>query len=211
MYDQPLTIIDVETTGGSPYFSRIIEIGIIRVEHGEVMREYKTFLNPEVPIPEFITEMTGIGDQDVAEAPLFADVADDILELFEDAVFVAHNVEFDYSFLREEFRRIGYQFTLDRLCTVRLSRVLFPEHKRHNLTAIIERFEFVCENRHRAFDDAKILWDFLQMLPAKFETDRISTAMKRTLQRIPPAQQRKMPVVEEPEVTYVPEEQSLEL
>jgi DNA polymerase-3 subunit epsilon len=209
MHDKPLTIIDVETTGGSPYFSRVIEIGIIRIEHGEIVQEYKSLLNPESPIPEFITAMTGIRDEDVAGAPLFAEVADEILTLFEDSIFVAHNVEFDYSFLKEEFRRIGYQFNLDRLCTVRLSRVLFPEQRHHNLTALIERFEFACENRHRAFDDAKVLWDFLQLLPTKFEAERITTAIQRTLHRIPPSKQKKMPAIEKSKLIYVPEGEPL--
>lgn len=158
------TIIDVETTGGSPFFSRIIEVGLLRVERGEVVEQYQTLLNPGKEIPEFITKITGIKDKDVKNAPMFEDVADDLLAKFEDAIFVAHNVAFDYGFIKEEYRRLGYGFNMDRLCTVRLSRALFKEHKRHNLGVIIERYGFETKNRHRAFDDAKVLWDFLQMV-----------------------------------------------
>lgn len=158
------TIIDVETTGGSPYFSRIIEVGLLRVEKGEVIEQFQSLINPGVEIPEFITKMTGIENRAVKNAPAFEEIADDLLAKFENAIFVAHNVAFDYGFIKEEYRRLGYGFNLDRLCTVRLSRALFKEHKRHNLSALIERYGFEMKNRHRAFDDAKVLWDFLQMV-----------------------------------------------
>ncbi len=158
------TIIDVETTGGSPFFSRIIEIGLLRVEKGELVEQFQTLVNPGVEIPEFITKMTGIDNKAVSTAPTFEEIADELLAKFEDAIFVAHNAAFDYGFIKEEYRRLGYGFNLDRLCTVRLSRALFKEYKRHNLSVLIERYGFEMKNRHRAFDDAKVLWDFLQML-----------------------------------------------
>ncbi len=164
MTDKTFTIVDVETTGASPLSGRIIEIGLIRVSNGEVTHTYKSLLNPAEPIPAFITDMTGIQDQDVLSAPTFENIADELLELFEGAVFVAHNAQFDYSFLQSEFKRVGYEFILPRLCTVQLSRAVYPEHRRHNLTALIERHGFACESRHRAYDDALVLWQFLQML-----------------------------------------------
>lgn len=175
--EKNFTIVDVETTGGSPFFNRVIEIGLLRVEKGEVVERYQTLLNPEMPIPEFITKMTGITQEEVDAAPTFAELADEILAKFEDAIFVAHNSQFDYGFLKEEFRRLGYGFTMPQLCTVKLSRALYKEHKRHNLSIIIERYGFECENRHRAFDDAKVLWDFL--LHAKKDID--SEIFQKTL------------------------------
>lgn len=175
------TIVDVETTGGSPFFSRIIEVGLLRVEHGEVVEEFQTLINPGQEIPEFITKMTGIQDRDVATAPTFAEIADELITKFEDSVFVAHNVNFDYGFIKEEYRRLGYGFIADRLCTVRLSRSLYKEHKRHNLGEIIERFGFNTINRHRAFDDAKVLWDFLQHIKTEFEPDVVAKTMKQIL------------------------------
>ncbi|QQS22815.1 3'-5' exonuclease [bacterium] len=177
--EQNFTIVDVETTGGSPFFSRIIEIGLLRIERGEVVEQFQTLINPKQEIPEFITRMTGISDQDVANAPLFEDIAEDLLAKFEDAIFVAHNVTFDYNFLREEFRKADLAFNLDRMCTVRLSRALYKEHKRHNLSAIIERYNFECANRHRAFDDAKVLWDFLQHSAREVDGETLLKAMKQ--------------------------------
>jgi len=179
--ERNFTIVDIETTGGSPFFSRIIEVGLLRIEHGEVVEEFQTLVNPGQEIPEFITKMTGIQDKDVAIAPTFAEIADDLISKFEDAVFVAHNANFDYGFIKEEFRRLNYGFGTDRLCTVRLSRALYKEHKRHNLSELIERFQFKIANRHRAFDDAKVLWDFLQLIHKQFEPAVVEKAMKQVL------------------------------
>lgn len=179
--ERNLTIVDVETTGGSPFFSRIIEVGLLRVEHGEVVEEFQTLVNPGQEIPDFITKMTGISDRDVATAPTFAEIAEELITKFEDAVFVAHNANFDYGFIKEEFRRLNYGFVTDRLCTVRLSRNLYKEHKKHNLSELIERFQFQVAKRHRAFDDAKVLWDFLQLIYRQFEPSVVEKAMKQVL------------------------------
>lgn len=173
------TIVDVETTGGSPFFSRIIEVGLLRVEQGVIVEQFQTLINPEQEIPEFISRMTGITDRQVVSKPKFSDIAEDLLTKFKDAIFVAHNVSFDYGFLKEEFRRAGLIFNTDRLCTVRLSRALYTEHKHHNLTAIIERYNIECSNRHRAFDDAKVLWDFLQLSAQNVEPEVFVKAMKQ--------------------------------
>lgn len=178
---QNYTIVDLETTGGSPYFNRIIEIGLLRVEHGEVVEEFQTLVNPGQEIPEFITKMTGIHDRDVVVAPTFAEIVGELISKFEDAVFVAHNANFDYGFIKEEFRRLNYGFVADRLCTVRLSRSLYKEYKRHNLSELIKRFQFKVANRHRAFDDAKVLWDFLQLIHKQFEPSVVEKAMKQVL------------------------------
>ncbi len=170
MFDKNnFTIVDVETTGANAYFGRVIEIGLLRVEKGEVVETYQTLLNPDQPLPEFITKITGIEDYELINQPRFEDIAEDLLAKFEDAIFVAHNAQFDYSFLKEEFRRVGLAFNLDRLCTVKLSRAVFKNYKRHNLTEIIERHGFICENRHRAFDDAKVLWDLMQLIQKETE------------------------------------------
>lgn len=181
LHDKNFTIVDVETTGGSPFFNRVIEIGLLRVEKGEVVEEYQTLFNPDMVVPEFITKMTGISDEAVALAPRFEDIAEEILSKFEGNIFVAHNSQFDYGFLKEEFRRSGFAFTVPQLCTVRLSRALYKEHRRHNLTTIIERYGFACENRHRAFDDAKVLWDFLQHAHANINAEELQKAFRAVL------------------------------
>lgn len=178
MQDKILTIVDVETTGASSLFGRVIEIGLLRVEHGEVVKTYKTLINPGEPIPEFISDMTGIRDIDVLTAPAFEEVADDLLELFEGSTFVAHNAPFDYSFLKSEFERLGYGFTLPRLCTVQLSRAVYPEYKHHNLSSFIERHGFDCKSRHRAFDDAEVLWQFLKMLEFTLSAEELDRHIK---------------------------------
>ncbi len=205
MNEQTLTIIDVETTGGSSYFSRVIEIGAIRVERGEVTATYQTLLNPGEPIPSFITKLTGISDKDVAAAPSFDEVKDEVLALFEGSTFVAHNAPFDYGFIKEEFRRLGYGFTVDTLCSVRLSRALFPEHKRHNLDEIIKRFAITCEQRHRALDDASVVWEFMQRLETEFPSTKIAKALKQATSRRMKTPQRAAPEKTSPgNVIYEP-------
>ncbi len=200
--DKNLTIVDVETTGGSPFFNRIIEIGLLRIEKGEVVEEFQSFLNPGMAIPEFITKMTGISDDHVMGAPSFEELADEIISKFEGNIFVAHNSQFDYGFLQEEFRRIGYGFDMEQLCTVKLSRALYPEHKRHNLTELIERFKFECNNRHRAFDDAKVLWDFLQHVHANLPQKQLDAAFRKLLRKPRTPKGFKPPKIKEGELVY---------
>lgn len=156
-----LAIVDVETSG-TGYDDRVIEIGILRIENGVCTETYKTFLNPERELSVWITRLTGITNADVETAPHFADVADDVARLLRGAIFVAHNVAFDYAFIKGEFARIDRFFEAQCLCTVRLSRLLSPRARRHNLSAVIKRHKLTCESRHRAFDDAHALWQFMQ-------------------------------------------------
>lgn len=202
MLDQKnFTIVDIESTGGSPFFSRIIEVGLLRIERGEVVEEYQTLIDPGVEIPDFITKMTGISAKQLVGKPTFVDIAEDLLSKFEGSIFVAHNVNFDYGFLKEEFRRAGLVFNVDRLCTVRLSRALYKEHKHHNLSAIIERYNFECQNRHRAFDDAKVLWDFLQLSHRQIEPQEFN---KGLLQAITKTRSVKPQLIID-ELTYEPD------
>lgn len=162
MGHRPMVFLDIETTGGSPLASRITEIGAIRVENDRVVGTFNQLVNPEQPVPYFITKMTGIRDDMLWEAPLFRGIADD-LELFLDgSIFIAHNVNFDYSFIKAAYSDIGTRFNMDRLCTARLSRKLYPDQPRHNLDTIIAQHGFKVKDRHRALDDAKVLFDFYQ-------------------------------------------------
>jgi DNA polymerase-3 subunit epsilon len=156
-----LVFVDLETTGGNPAHHRITEIGIVRVTNGELVDEWSSLVNPECLIPSYIEAFTGITNEMVAGAPRFADIAAAVLEkLGGGAVFVAHNARFDYSFLRSEFRRLDRHFAAKVLCTVKLSRRLFPEYARHNLDAVMERNGLTCTARHRALGDARVLCDF---------------------------------------------------
>jgi len=162
MMHRPLVFLDIETTGGSPLGSRITEIGALRVENGKVVGTFNQLVNPEQHVPSFITKMTGINDDMLWDAPLFRGIADDLEVFLDGAIFIAHNVNFDYSFIKAAYQEIGNKFNMDRLCTARLSRRLYPDQRRHNLDTIIERHGFVVKDRHRALDDATVLHQFYE-------------------------------------------------
>ncbi|HTL39297.1 MAG TPA: exonuclease domain-containing protein [Methylomirabilota bacterium] len=163
-----LAFVDVETTGGSALYSRILEIAIIRVENGKITRKFSTVVDPDTHIPEPIKNLTGITDAEVARAPSFYDISREVQEILRGCVFVAHNVRFDYSFIKAEFGRLNMKFQAKQLCTVKLSRKLFPEHPRHNLDAVMQRHNLECEHRHRALDDALVIYNFFQLAEKQF-------------------------------------------
>ncbi|WP_146033856.1 3'-5' exonuclease, partial [Burkholderia humptydooensis] len=132
--DTPLAFVDLETTGGSAAEHRITEIGVVVVNASHVST-WTTLVDPRQPIPPFIQQLTGITDAMVRGAPTFADIASALFERLDGKLFVAHNVSFDRGFLRAEFERAGVAFNPDVLCTVRLSRALFPRESRHGLDA----------------------------------------------------------------------------
>ncbi len=146
-------IIDVETTGGSAKYERITEIAIVLHDGDKVVDTFATLLNPERSIPWQITQITGITDEMVANAPKFFEVAKQIVQLTEGKIFVAHNVTFDYSFVREEFMRLGYDFQRRQLCTVRLARKVFPGLSSYSLSNLKKHFQIYAEKSHRALDD----------------------------------------------------------
>lgn len=174
-------VIDTETTGMKAAYSKIMDIAIIRVEKGRVVERYETFLNPLCHIPFMIQTITGIRPEDVKEAPLFSDVAYDISRILHGAVFVAHNVSFDYAFIKEEFKRVGISYDAPKLCSVQLSRALFPEEKRHNLDAIIERFNIRIKKRHRAMPDTKAVLSFFKTIEKEVEKEKIKSTIKKLI------------------------------
>jgi DNA polymerase-3 subunit epsilon len=176
-----LAFVDLETTGGNAAHHRITEVGIVRVRDGRLVEEWSSLVNPECRIPGYIEEFTGISNEMVANAPRFADLASIIAEKLDGAVFVAHNARFDYSFLRTEFRRIDRRFSARVVCTVKLSRRLFPEEARHNLDAVMQRHELACTARHRALGDARVLWDFWSKLCRDLPAARLGAAVEMLL------------------------------
>jgi DNA polymerase III subunit epsilon len=146
-------IIDVETTGGAAQYERITEIAIVLHDGNAVVDQYSTLLNPERSIPWNITQLTGITDEMVAKAPKFYEVAKKIVEMTTDCVFVAHNVSFDYSFLEEEFKRLGYVFSRKKMCTVRMARKTFPGLPSYSLSNLKKHFGIRADKSHRALDD----------------------------------------------------------
>jgi DNA polymerase-3 subunit epsilon len=185
-----LAFVDLETTGGNAACDRITEIGIVRVQNGELIEEWSSLVNPECRISPYIEAFTGISSEMVADAPLFADVASTVFEKLRGAVFIAHNARFDHSFLRAEFRKVGMAYSADALCTVKLSRRLFPEHVRHNLDVVIERHALSCSARHRALGDAKVLWDLWCKLQREIPADVFAAAAAHAVLSVPklPAQ-----------------------
>ncbi len=162
--ERKYAIVDIETTGGLVKRDKITEIAIVLHDGHKVIDQYQTLINPERSIPSFITDMTGITDKMVADAPLFCEVAKEIVLRTEGAIFVAHNARFDYGFLREEFSRLGYAYTRKQLCTVRLSRKLLPQLKSHSLDSLIRHYGLNVDNRHRALDDALATADIFQRM-----------------------------------------------
>lgn len=178
-----IAFVDIETTGCSPNYDRIIEIGILRVENNKLVEKYQTLVNPEVHLSSFITNLTGIKTEDLENAPLFENIKEDVQNILEGCVFIAHNVRFDYGFIKQELKRFGYLYSSKMLCTARLSRTLYPQHLHHSLDSLILRHKFTCKRRHRAFDDAKILWDFYQTLHHQFNAEILTKAINKVMKK----------------------------
>ncbi len=187
-YRGPMVFVDVETDGMNYVNGHVIEVAAIRVENGQITDEFKSLINPGKEIPRFITGITGIKTSDVAGAPYFDRVADRLYEVMEGALFVAHNVRFDFSFLKSEFRRVGMDFSPRLFCTVRLSRALYPEQRSHKLASLIERHGLSFTDRHRAYDDAHALWQFVQIVVRDFTPEDVTVAFKKQqkYQALPP-------------------------
>lgn len=162
MNHRPLILIDIETTGASSVYGRITEIAAIRVENMEIVATFSSLINPGQNLPPFITRLTGITDEMLWSAPVFKTVAEEFIEFMQGGIFIAHNVGFDYRFIKQEYKRLGVDFKMDRLCSVRLSRKLYPEHRRHNLDSVIDRLGLSVKNRHRALDDAEVIYKLLK-------------------------------------------------
>ena len=148
------SIIDIETTGGSPKTEKITEIAVFIHDGINVVDEFCTLVNPEKRIPGFITGITGISDEMVAGAPKFYEVARKIVEITENKIFVAHNAAFDYGFICEEFRQLGFAYERNKLCTVKLSRKLIPGFRSYSLGKLCSELNIRITNRHRARGDA---------------------------------------------------------
>ena len=148
-------IVDIETTGGQPAQDRITEIAVFLHDGHRVLDSYTTLINPERLIPAHIQRLTGITNEMVQDAPRFPEVARKLVEFTEGCVFVAHNVRFDYSFLKKGFADLGYTYSRKTLCTVRLSRALLPGLPSYSLGKLCQSIAIPLENRHRAFGDAE--------------------------------------------------------
>lgn len=182
-------MLDLETTGGNAVHDRITEIAAVRMEHGREVARWSTLVNPGVRIPPFIQNLTGITDAMVEDAPAFADVAETLLAMLEGAVLVAHNVRFDHGFLLNELARLDIALKVRTLCTVRLSRKLYPQHKGHGLDAILRRHGLHTQSRHRAMGDVEVVLAWLNIAAQELGTltlQREATALLQGSASLPP-------------------------
>ena len=182
-FPDKMVILDCETTGGKATFHRITEIGLLIVEQGKIVERWQQLINPEAHIPPEIQRLTGITPDMVRDAPTFADIAAALMQRLEGYVVVAHNARFDYGFLKNEFARTDTAYSTSPLCSVKLSRRLYPQYKSHSLSAIIKRFDFSIENRHRALDDAQMVWQLFLKASNEFDNDTIHAACSHVLKR----------------------------
>ncbi len=148
-------IVDIETTGGYASANGITEIAVYIHDGDKVVRHFETLINPQQSIPKYIVALTGIDNYMVADAPAFEEVADILFELLNDNVFVAHNVNFDYSFVKHHLKAAGFELTAKKLCTVRLGRKVFPGLPSYSLGNLCRSLQLPLDNRHRAGGDAK--------------------------------------------------------
>ena len=188
MIPERLVFLDLETTGINPLHDRIIEVGLCEVVRGEIVEEWATLVNPQKPISTFIESITGITTSMVENAPIFGEIADKLNEKLSGKVLVAHNARFDYGFLKNEFRRLEIPFQQKTLCTVKLSRELYPQHSKHNLDALIERHGLNVSNRHRALGDVRITWEFFEKTRLEFPAEILGQAIQKQLKQpsLPP-------------------------
>ncbi|MFZ5484558.1 MAG: exonuclease domain-containing protein [Pseudomonadota bacterium] len=182
-----LAFVDLETTGANPVEDRITEIGIVSVT-GNVVERWSQLVNPGCRIPGFIETLTGIRNDMVADAPGFEAIADQVAQRLAGRTFIAHNARFDYGFLKNAYKRLGRTFQADVICTVKLSRQLFPQFPKHNLDSLIVRHGLVTEDRHRALADAELIHQFWQQLHATPGTEALEHALRQQLKRpsLPP-------------------------
>lgn len=171
-------VVDLETTGGTAEVGRITEIGIVLLDDCAVVKTYSALVDPGMPIQPFVQNLTGITDEMVRGKPQFASIAEEVAELLQDRIFVAHNVQYDIKFMRTELRRACIKIDPPRLCTVKISRRFFPglpSYSLHKLTESLELPEF---NHHRALDDAMAAAEILKLAYNKVGPDRLLKEVK---------------------------------
>lgn len=166
-------VVDIETSGGRAQVDKITEIAIYIHDGEKIVDEFSTLINPESYIPPFITRLTGINNDMVATAPKFYEVAKKIVLMTEGRLFVAHNAPFDYRFIQEEFKRLGYNYQRQTMCTVRMSRKIIPGMGSYSLGNLCQTLGITINNRHRAAGDALATTKLLELLLLKTENKLI--------------------------------------
>lgn len=169
--DLDFVVVDVEATGAKTPPNRLIELGAYRIRGGRIVDKFHSLVNPEIPIPRFVASLTGISNDMVRDAPVFADVAPKWLDFVSDSVLIAHNAPFDTSFLNHEISRVypGHRMMNPHLCTVRLSRRALPDLSNHRLDTIATHFSIPIASRHRAGSDALATAEIFILLLTELE------------------------------------------
>jgi DNA polymerase III subunit epsilon len=175
-----LAFVDIETTGSHFDRDRITEIGVISLTESGV-ENWDSLINPGTSIPENIQTLTGINHEMVRDAPSFDEIAHELHDVLSEKIFVAHNARFDFGFIKASFKRLGIEFKPKVLCTVQLSRALFPEYPRHNLDSIIQRLNLSVTSRHRALGDADLLLQFWQKCVQQFGLERLEGELQHLI------------------------------
>ncbi|MBL4679024.1 MAG: GIY-YIG nuclease family protein [Mucilaginibacter sp.] len=180
-------IVDIETTGGHASANGITEVAICIHDGKKITRRFETLVNPQRDIPVYISALTGITNDMVQKAPLFEDVAAEIFHLLKGQIFVAHNVNFDYSFLRYHLNAAGYEMNLNKLCTVRLGRKIMPGLMSYSLGKLCTHLGIANNARHRAMGDAEATTQLFSILMSRDSDNHISKALKQNSkeQRLP--------------------------
>ncbi len=173
-------IVDIETTGGYAAANGITEIAVYIHDGERVVKHFETLINPQRDIPRFITGLTGIDDDMVADAPAFDEVADVLFDLLNDKIFIAHNVNFDYSFLKHHFKEAGYELTAKKLCTVRLTKKVFPDLPSYSLGNLCRLLQLPIKNRHRAGGDAMATVKLFERCLANNGNEHIEQMLKKS-------------------------------
>lgn len=173
-------IVDIETTGGYASANGITEISVFVHDGNRVIKHFETLINPQQNIPRFITSLTGIDNAMVADAPTFDEIADVLFEILNGNVFIAHNVNFDYSFIKHQLKQSGYDLTAKKLCTVRLGRKVFPGLPSYSLGNLCRSLKINIENRHRAGGDAKATVKLFEYMLANGAQAYIDQMLKRS-------------------------------
>jgi DNA polymerase-3 subunit epsilon len=181
-------VVDIETTGSFAAANGITEIAIVIHDGEQVLNFYESLVNPHVPIPYFIQRLTGIDNAMVANAPSFSEIAGQVYELLQDKVFVAHNVNFDYSFVKHHLQSAGYDLSTKKLCTVRLARKVLPGLNGYSLGKLTQRLNITHANHHRAGGDALATADLLAIITRNDKEGAIATMLKgrNSEQYLPP-------------------------
>ncbi|WP_432670879.1 exonuclease domain-containing protein [Flavobacterium sp. SM2513] len=188
MKNQEYAIVDIETTGGNATHSKITEIAIIIYNGEQIIDRWESLVNPEKEIPPAIFALTGINNEMVSNAPIFEAISDKVLEMLTDRIFVAHNVNFDYSFVRHELENANLKWTAKKLCTVRAARKIKPGLASYSLGRLCNSLDISLENRHRAGGDADATTLLLSKLLEWDTNGEIEKMIKKSApdQRLPP-------------------------